>query len=176
MPTSPAPHAPTAAPERAPGDVSADEFRRHGHALVDWIAGYLEHPERFPVLSPVAPGEIRAALPPSPPRTGEPLDAIVADVERTILPGVTHWNHPAFFAYFATSASVPGILGELLTAALDVKAMLWRTSPAATELEQVALDWLRQLLGLDDGWHGHINDTASISTMLAIAAARESRP
>ncbi len=165
-----------AAPDRAPGDLSPDEFRRHGHALVDWIAGYLEHPERFPVLSPVAPGEIRTALPASPPAVGEPLDAILADVERTILPGVTHWNHPAFFAYFATSASVPGILGELLTAALDVKAMLWRTSPAATELEEVAVAWLRQLLGLDGGWHGHINDTASISTMLAIAAAREAHP
>ncbi len=158
------------------GDLPAEEFARHAHTLVDWIAEYLAHPERYPVLARVAPGDVRGALPDAPPREGEPLGTIVADFERTILPGITHWNHPAFFAYFSISSSAPGILAELLTAALDVNAMLWKTSPAATELELLVCDWLRQLLGLGPGWHGHINDTASISTMLALAAAREAKP
>ena len=164
-------------PALAPtGDIPAAEFEAHAHALVDWIARYLEDPERHPVLPDVAPGEITASLPKSPPARGESLDDIIADFESRILPGITHWNHPGFFAYFAISASAPGILGEMLAAALDVNGMLWKTSPAATELELVVTDWLRQLLGLGDGWFGHINDTASISTMLAIAAARESHP
>jgi aromatic-L-amino-acid decarboxylase len=158
------------------GDIPPAEFARHAHDVVDWIARYLAEPERYPVLSRARPGEIRAALPDSPPQTGESLGTILADFERTILPGVTHWNHPGFFAYFSISSSAPGILGEMLTAALDVNAMLWKTGPAATELELLALDWLRQLLGLGPGWHGHINDTASISTMLALAAAREAKP
>jgi aromatic-L-amino-acid decarboxylase len=119
---------------------------------------------------------VSRALPESPPARGESLADVLADVERVLLPGVTHWNHPGFFAYFAISSSAPGILGELLAAALDVNAMLWKASPAATELEQVALDWLRQLMGLGPGWFGVINDTASISTMLALAAAREAKP
>jgi aromatic-L-amino-acid decarboxylase len=158
------------------GDVPVAEFARQAHAVVDWIAGYLAHPERYPVLAQVAPGDVRRALPDAPPEQGEPLGDIVADFERTILPGITHWNHPGFFAYFAISSSAPGILGEMLAAALDVNAMLWKSSPAATELELHVLDWLRQLLGLGPGWHGHINDTASISTMLALAAAREAKP
>jgi aromatic-L-amino-acid decarboxylase len=158
------------------GDLPRDTLIREGRAVLDWIAGYLEHPESFPVLSPVKPGEIRAALPPSPPRHAEPLDAILQDFETTIVPGITHWNHPAFFGYFATSSSVPGILAEMLVATLDVKAMLWKTSPAATELEQVVTDWLRQMLGLSEGWFGITTDTASISSMLALAAAREARP
>jgi aromatic-L-amino-acid decarboxylase len=122
------------------------------------------------------PGEIREMLPASPPEQAEPLGDILRDFETQIVPGITHWNHPGFFGYFATSSSVPGILGELLVAALDVKAMLWRTSPAATELEQVTTDWLRQMLGLPGGWFGFLNDTASISSMLALAAAREAKP
>ena len=160
----------------APGDLGVDLFRRHAAELVDWIARYLAEPERFPVVSRVQPGDIARALPSAPPRTAEPLADILADVERVIVPGLTHWNHPGFFAYFANSASVPGILGELLTTALNQNAMLWKTSPAATELEQVAMDWLRQLLGLGRGWFGMITDTASISTFLAIAAAREAKP
>ncbi|MGI8508169.1 MAG: pyridoxal phosphate-dependent decarboxylase family protein [Gemmatimonadaceae bacterium] len=156
------------------GDLSPDVFREHGHQLIEWIASYLEHPERYPVLSQVAPGDIRAALHSSPPTTGEPVGRIIEDFERVIVPGITHWNHPSFFAYFAISASVPGILGELLAAALDTNAMLWKSSPSATELEIVVLDWLRQAIGLEPGWFGVINDTASISTMLALAAARES--
>ena len=157
----------------SPGDIPPDRFVEYGKRLVEWIGEYLAHPERYPVVSRARPGDVAGALPTAPPRAGESLDDIIADFERVIVPGITHWNHPAFFAYFSISASVPGILAELLTAALNVNAMLWKTSPAATELEDRALDWLRQLLGLGDGWSGHINDTASISTMLALAAARE---
>jgi aromatic-L-amino-acid decarboxylase len=161
--------------ERSPfaGDIAPERFVEYGKRLVEWVGEYLAHPERFPVVSRARPGEIAAALPASPPRVGESLDDIIADFERVIVPGITHWNHPGFFAYFSISASVPGILAELLTAALNVNAMLWKTSPAATELEDRALDWLRQMLGIDGDWSGHINDTASISTMLALAAARE---
>jgi aromatic-L-amino-acid decarboxylase len=155
------------------GDLSADEFRRAAHAAVDWIADYLEHPERNPVKSRVRPGEVRAALPASAPVHGERLDAMLDDFQRVIMPGITHWNHPSFFAYFANSASYPGILGELLTAGLNANGMMWVTSPAVTELELVALDWLRQLMGLGDGWFGQITDTASVSTFYALAAARE---
>ena len=158
------------------GDLPIHDFRRYAAQLVDWIAEYLAHPERYRVVPDVRPGEIAAQLPPAPPQNGESLTDILADIERVILPGTTHWNHPGFFAYFSISSSIPGILGELLAAALDVNAMLWKTGPAATELEQVALDWLRQLMGLGPGWFGVINDTASISTLLALAAAREAKP
>ena len=155
------------------GDMAPDEFRRQGHALVDWIAAYLSQDERYPVLSRAAPGEIRGRLPAAPPQEGASFEAIFADFERHLLPGVTHWNHPGFFAYFAISASGPGVLAELLTAALNVQAMLWRTSPAATELEEVALGWLRQLLGLPAAFEGVIYDTASVASLHALAAARE---
>src|SRR5689334_5507166 len=158
------------------GDLTPDELIEQGRALLDWIAAYLARPERFPVVARVEPGEVRRSLPAAPPQAGESLETIVADFESKIVPGITHWNHPGFFAYFSISSSVPGILAELLIAALDVNAMLWKTSPAATELEELAMDWLRQLLGLGDGWFGIINDTASISTMLALAAAREAKP
>ena len=155
------------------GDLDPEEFRRYGHEVVDWIAGFLAAPERYPVLARVKPGDVRSALPAAAPDGPEPLDRVLADFERVILPGITHWNHPGFFAYFAISGSAPGILGELLCAALNVNAMLWRTSPAATELEEVVLDWLRKLLGLPAGFRGVIYDTASISTLCALAAARE---
>lgn len=155
------------------GDLSPDLFRSYGREIVDWIAGYLENPEPYPVLSQVNPGEISAALPAQPPERPEPLGDILRDFENVILPGITHWNHPGFFAYFAISGSMPGILAEFLAAALNVNAMLWRTSPAATELEATALDWLRQLLDLPETFEGVIYDTASISTLVAIAAARE---
>lgn len=158
------------------GDLPRDELIVQGRAILDWIAEYLEHPEHYPVLSRARPDEVRAGLPASPPSSPEPLADIVRDFESTIVPGITHWNHPAFFGYFATSSSVPGILAEMLIATLDVKAMLWRTSPAATELEQLVTDWLRQMLGLGEGWFGITTDTASISSMLALAAAREARP
>ena len=155
------------------GDMTPDEFRRHGHDLVDWIASYLGQDDRYPVLSRSRPGEIRAQLPDAPPESGEPFDAIFADFERILLPGITHWNHPGFFAYFAISGSAPGVLAELLIGALNVQAMLWRTSPAATELEEVALGWLRQLLGLPATFEGVIYDTASVASLHALAAARE---
>src|SRR5918993_1077978 len=123
-----------------------EDFRAQAHRLADWIADYLEHPERFSVLAPVTPGDITRALPAGAPEHGESFDAIFADFERIIVPGLTHWNHPGFFAYFAITASAPGILAEFLSAALNQQAMLWRTSPAATELEDVTLAWLRQLI------------------------------
>jgi aromatic-L-amino-acid decarboxylase len=158
------------------GDLPTSELKAHGREVIDWISRYLDEPSRYPVLSQVSPGDVRASLPASPPQQGETLRSILDDFERKIIPGITHWNHPAFFGYFATSSSVPGILAELLVAAIDVKAMLWKTSPAATELEQVATDWLRQMLGLSESWFGITTDTASISSMLAIAAAREAKP
>ena len=155
------------------GDMPAEEFRRYGHELIDWIANYFENIDELPVLAQVEPGELKSQLPASPPDKGESMEAILADVDRLIVPAITHWSHPSFFAYFATSTSAPGIFGELLSAAFDVKSMLWRTSPASTELEEVTLDWLRQMIGLDAGMSGIIYDTASVSSMHAIAAARE---
>ena len=149
------------------------DFRRHGHALVEWIADYLESSERYPVLPRVAPGDLRRALPDTAPEGGESFDAIFADFERLIVPALTHWNHPGFFGYFAITASAPGVLAEFLSAALNQQAMLWRTSPAATELEEVSLSWLRRLLGLPDAFDGVIYDTASISSLHALAGARE---
>ena len=148
-------------------------FRRHGHELVDWIAEYLEHSENYPVLSRVKPGEIAAALPSHPPEESESFDAIMADFERVLVPGLTHWNHPGFLAYFPITGSAPGVLADFLSAALNQQAMLWRTSPAATELEAVTLGWLRQLIGLPDAFEGVIYDTASVASMHALAAARE---
>ncbi len=155
------------------GDMDPEAFRKEAHRIADWIADYFADPERFPVLSRVQPGDIRAALPAAAPEQGESFDAIFADFERVILPGITHWNHPGFFAYFSISGSGPGVLAEFLAAALNVQAMLWRTSPSATELEEVSLGWLRQLIGLPDSFEGVIYDTASISTLHALAAARE---
>src|SRR5215211_76466 len=162
---------PGGAPES--GDMSAEEFRRFGREAVDFVADYLAQVEAFPVLAQVEPGQLRSQLPASPPERGEPMSEILADVGRLVVPALTHWNHPSFFAYFATSASAPGILGELLAAAFDAKGMLWRTSPASTELEEVALDWLRQLMGLPAEFGGVIYDTASVATLHAVAAARE---
>jgi aromatic-L-amino-acid decarboxylase len=153
--------------------MNPDDFRKHGHALVDWIAEYLEHSEKYPVLARVKPGEIAAALPDHAPEQGEPFEAIMKDFERVLVPGLTHWNHPGFFAYFAITGSAPGVLADFLSAALNQQAMLWRTSPAATELEAVTLGWLRRLIGLPDDFEGVIYDTASIATMHAIVAARE---
>ena len=155
------------------GDMDPDAFRRHGHRLIEWVGDYLSHSERYPPLSQVHPGEVREALPKAAPAEGERFDEILDDFERVILPGVTHWNHPGFFAYFAITGSAPGVLAELLTAALNVQAMLWQTSPAATELEEVVLGWLRQLLGLPPSFEGVIYDTASIATLHALAAARD---
>lgn len=155
------------------GDMNKEDFRRLGHEFIDWIADYFERVEDLPVLAAIEPGDLKAKLPTTPPQNGEPMDHILADLDSLIVPALTHWSHPSFFAYFATSTSAPGIFGELLAAAFDNKAMLWRTSPASTELEEVTLDWLRQMMGLDPGMIGIIYDTASVSSMHAIAAARE---
>ena len=155
------------------GDMDPEAFRHEAHRLADWIADYLADPGRYPVLSRVSPGDIARSLPSEAPVEGEPFDRIFEDFERVILPGITHWNHPGFFAYFAITGSAPGILAEFLSAALNVQAMLWRTSPAATELEAVTLAWLRRLVHLPDDFEGVIYDTASISTLHALAAARE---
>src|SRR5688572_5963467 len=154
--------------------MNPDDFRRHGHQLVDWIAEYLAGSERYPVLPRVAPGDVRNALPTAAPEHGESFEEIFRDFERVLLPALTHWNHPGFFAYFASTGSAPGVLAEFLAAALNQQAMLWRTSPAATELEEVALGWLRDLAGLPPAFDGVIYDTASVSTLHALAAARES--
>ena len=147
-------------------------FREDGYRAVDWVADYLERVGELPVLARVEPGDVRRSLPPAPPEQAEPFADVLRDLDQLLLPGITHWQHPRFFAYFATTASEPGILAELLAAALNSVGFIWRTSPASTELEAVAMDWLAQLLGLG-GWHGHIEDTASTSTIAALAAARE---
>ena len=141
--------------------------------VVHWVRSYFGHPERYRVMPSLKPGEIVAALPAEAPETGEPFERIFADFERIVVAGTTHWNHPRFFAYFATSAAPAAIAAETLAATLDVKAMLWRTSPAATELEEVTMRWLGRLLALPSGWTGIIYDTASIAGFTALAAARE---
>lgn len=153
--------------------MDIEEFRAWGQAELDWIAAYLNSIQEYPVLPAVAPGEIRSHLPANPPEVGEPFRRILEDFEELILPGITHWNHPNFLAYFAVTASAPGILGELLTAGLNVNAMAWKTSPAATELEEHVLDWVRDLLGLPTEFAGVLQDTASSSTMVALLGARQ---
>lgn len=155
------------------GDMPSDEFRKYGYEIVDWIANYFEHIDEFPVLAQVEPNWLKENLPSSAPENGEGFGAILSDVDRLILPAVTHWNHPNFHGLFSTSTSSVGVFGEMLTAAFDMKGMLWRTSPASTELEDVVLDWLRQMMDLPAHFEGIIYDTASVSTMHAIAAARE---
>jgi aromatic-L-amino-acid decarboxylase len=151
-------------------------FRDDGAKALEWAASYLERVDELPVLAQVEPGEIRSRLPSSPPDTAESFDAVLRDLDEVILPGITHWQSPRFFAYFSVTGSEPGILAELLIAAMNAVGILWRSSPALTELEEVTLDWLAELLGLPHGWHGHIEDTASISTIAALAAARAARP
>ncbi|HZS23968.1 MAG TPA: pyridoxal-dependent decarboxylase [Gaiellaceae bacterium] len=147
-------------------------FRDDGYAAVDWAARYLERVADLPVLAQVAPGELSAKLPESAPERGEPFANVLHDVDELLVPALTNWQHPRFFAYFAVTASEPGILAELLAATMNQVAILWRASPASTELELRVVDWVRQLLGLPDGWHGHIEDTASTSTLAALIAAR----
>jgi aromatic-L-amino-acid/L-tryptophan decarboxylase len=153
--------------------VPAGDLRTDGLAALEWAASYLERVGELPVLAQVAPGEIRARLPSTAPEDGEPFAAVLRDLDDVLLDGVTHWQHPRYFAYFATSASEPAILAELVAATLNSVAILWRTAPAATELEGVVLEWVADLLGLPAGWHGHIEDSASTSTLAALIAARE---
>jgi aromatic-L-amino-acid decarboxylase len=151
-------------------------FREDGAAAVDWVASYLERVREFPVLAQVEPGELRAKLPVSPPETAEAFADILRDLDDVLLPAITHWQSPRFFAYFASTGSEPAILAELLMAGLNQVGILWRTSPALQELEEVTLAWLAQLLGLPEGLHGHLEDTASTGTMAALAAARQANP
>jgi len=155
------------------GDMSPDEFRRFGHQAVDWLADYFEHPERYPVQPDVTPGALVDALPRSAPDQGEPMDRILADFERQIVPHVTHWNHPGFMGYFATSGSMPGVLAEALIAGLNNIGLLWKTSPALVELEQVTLRWLAEWLGLPKDWFGMTLAGASVASLHAVIAARE---
>jgi aromatic-L-amino-acid/L-tryptophan decarboxylase len=151
-------------------------FRDDGAATVDWVAGYLERLRDFPVLAQVEPGEMRSRMPSEPPDRGEPFGAVLRDLDEVLMPGITHWQSPRYFAYFATTGSEPGILAELLIAGLNQVGILWRASPALQELEELTLDWLRQLLALPEVFSGHIEDTASVGTLAALAAARAAAP
>jgi len=151
-------------------------FREDLSRAADWADAYLQRAGELPVAAQVEPGSIRAQLPDAPPEHGEPFEAMLRDLDEIVVPGLTHWNHPRFFAWFANTGSEPGVLAELLIAALNVNAFTWLSSPAATELEVTVMDWLAQLLGLPRGWHGHIEDTASTATIAALAAARTRRP
>lgn len=153
--------------------MDTNAFRRHGHELIDWIADHWERLEGLPVVPEVSPGDIRRALPASAPESGEPFDTVMADFERIIAPGMAHWGHPGWMAYFPSNASPPSVLGELLAAGLGAQTMSWITSPAATELEQVVMEWLRRFIALPEGFTGSIQDTASTATLLAFLTARE---
>lgn len=157
-------------PNLGPSD---EDTRAAFAAAASWAATYLQNSEHYPVLSRVRPGDISAALPETPPQEGERLEALLRDVDAIVMPGITHWNHPGFFAYFGITGSAPGVIGDLIASALNVNAMLWRTSPAATELEQRTLRWVAHMIGLPTDWFGEILDTASNSTFCALAAARE---
>jgi len=158
------------------GDIAPDRFRAQGHDAIEWIAGFLERCRELPVMSRSRPGDLLAALPEHGPEDPVPWEDTLAQLDQLILPGITHWNHPRFFAYFANTGSVPGILAAAIGTALNPNAMLWRTSPAATELEQRVLAWLAQWVGLPDSMFGIINDTASVSSLCALAAARQAMP
>ena len=153
--------------------MTPEEFRRHGHELVDWIADFRSGVARLPVMSRCAPGEIRRALPPAPPDTPEPFETILRDLDQTIVPGLTHWTHPQFFGYFPSNSDLSSALGDFASTGLGVLGLSWQSSPALTELEEVTTDWLRQMMGLADGWSGVIADTASTSTLVALVSARE---
>jgi aromatic-L-amino-acid/L-tryptophan decarboxylase len=155
--------------------MEPDDLRRHGRTALDWVVDYLDRVGELPVLAQVRPGETGAKIPAEPPEQGEPMERILGDLDRVVLPGITHWQHPRFLAYFAITGSGPGIIGELISAGLNANGMLWRTSPAVTEIEEAALGWLRDMLGLPQAFRGIIMDTASMATFTALAAARQRR-
>ncbi len=154
----------------------SESFREDGALALDWVADYLDRIRDLPVLAQVEPGDIRASLPESPPDDPEPFSSVLADLDSVLLPGITHWQSPRFFAYFATTGSEPGVLAELLIAGLNQVGILWRTSPALQELEELTVDWLRQLVGLPQEFRGHIEDTASTGVLAAVIAARSLQP
>ncbi|HEX7779063.1 MAG TPA: pyridoxal-dependent decarboxylase [Vicinamibacterales bacterium] len=153
--------------------MTPDDFRARGHQIVDWIADYRERVGALPVMSPVAPGDVKRQLPPSPPAAPEPFDAIMRDFERIVVPGLSHWAHPGFFGYFPCNGELSSVLGDYLSTGLGVLGLAWQSSPALTELEEVTTDWLRQMIGLSATWSGVIQDTASTSTLVALLCARE---
>jgi aromatic-L-amino-acid/L-tryptophan decarboxylase len=157
-------------------DMSPEEFRKYGYKMIDWIADYFANLENEPVLPDIKPGDIKKQLQVKPPALSEPMDEIISDIDKIIMPGMTHWNHPDFMAYFNSTSSSPGILAELLSAAFNVNGMLWKTAPSSTELERITLNWLKQMVGIPDEFWGIIYDTASVSSLHAIAAAREQIP
>jgi len=153
--------------------MTPEEFRKAGHALIDWIADYRATVESRKVMAPSAPGDIKAMLPPVPPKQGEPFTEIAADIDRVVVPGITHWQHPRFFGYFPSNGLFASVLGDLLSSGLGVIGLAWQSSPALTEVEEVVVDWMRQMLGLSPAWSGVLNDTASTSTLVALLCARE---
>ena len=153
--------------------MTPDDFRARGHQIVDWIADYRERVGTLPVMSPVAPGDVKHQLPASPPAAPEPFDAIMRDFERIVVPGLSHWAHPGFFGYFPCNGELSSVLGDYLSTGLGVLGLAWQSSPALTELEEVTTDWLRQMVGLSAAWSGVIQDTASTSTLVALLCARE---
>jgi len=155
--------------------MTPDEFRRYGHQLIDWIADYRAGVEARPVMARTHPGEIKAALPTAPPDTPEPFEAILGDLDSVVMPGLTHWSHPRFFGYFPCNGELSSVLGDLASTGLGVLGLAWQSSPALTEIEEVATGWLRQMLGLGDAWQGVIQDTASTSSLIALLCARERR-
>ena len=153
--------------------MTPEEFRTQGHRIIDWIADYRARVETFPVMARTEPGDIKKQLPAAPPESPEPFDAIVADLDRIVTPGVTNWQHPRFFGYFPSSGALSSVLGDYVSTGLGVVGLAWQSSPALTEVEEVMTDWLRQMLGLSEHWSGVINDTASTSTLVALMCARE---
>jgi aromatic-L-amino-acid decarboxylase len=153
--------------------MTPEEFRKYGYEIIDWIANYREKVGDYAVMSNLQPGSIRAALPPEPPETPEPFENVIADLDQLILPGVTHWNHPDYFAYFPSNASLPSVLGDLLCSGIGGIGLNWQSMPALTEVEETVCDWMRQMVGLSSDWDGVIQDTASTSTLVALMCARE---
>ena len=154
-------------------DMNPDEFRKYGHELVDWIANYFETIDDLPVTPAIKPGDIKAKLPKTPPQKAENMEDVINDIDKIVMPGMTHWNHPKFMAYFNSSGSAPGVLAEMLSAAFNINGMVWKSSPVSTEMEEVVMDWLRQMLGLPENFWGIIYDGGSASTMHGIAVAKE---
>src|SRR5687767_7491596 len=153
--------------------MTPEEFRREGHRLIDWVADYRKGIAARPVIAAVKPGDIRGLLPKAPPEKPEPFDTIFADIDRLIAPGISHFQHPRFFGYFPANSDLASVLGDYLSTGLGVIGLSWQSSPVLTELEEVMTDWVRQMIGLGEGWHGVIQDTASTSTLVALISARE---